>query len=95
MKLNVTTQVLSETVAKAIRLTGGKAAFETAYFFEKMDQFFDCLNVSSYTAGKRHRKPFQQPYRSFEDFRLLVSIFYQSEYFLDIVHSFSKRLFHI
>ena len=80
MKLNVTTQVLSETVAKAIRLIGGKAAFETAYFLEKMDKFFDCLNVSLYTAGKRHRKPFQQPYRSSEDFRLLVSIFYQSEY---------------
>ena len=80
MKLIVTTQVLSETVAKAIRLTGGKAAFETAYFLEKMDKFFDCLNVSSYTAGKRHRKPFQQPYHSSEDFRLLVSIFYQNEY---------------
>lgn len=67
-------KVLSETVSKALKLTGGKEAYETAYFIEKIDKFFDSLNVSSYTAGKLHRKPFQQPYRSGDDFRLSVSI---------------------
>jgi len=66
-------EVLSDTVSKALKLTGGRDAFETAYFVEKMDRFFDCLNVSSYFAGKRHRKPFQQPYQSSNDFRLSVS----------------------
>ena len=35
-----------------MKLTGGKEAYETAYFIEKIDKFFDSLNVSSYTAGK-------------------------------------------
>lgn len=64
--------MLSDTVSKALMLTGGGIAFETAYFVGKMDKFFDCLNVSSYTAGMRSRKPFQQPYRSAGDFRLTV-----------------------
>lgn len=62
MRVDLAAQVLSDTVSKALKLTGGRNAFETAYFVEKMDKFFDCLNVSSYFAGKRHRKPFQQPY---------------------------------
>ena len=61
-------------MSKALRLTGGKEVYETAYLIEKIDKYFDSLNVSSYTSGKRHRKPFQQPYRSSNDFRLSVSI---------------------
>ena len=53
---------------------GGKEAYETAYFIEKIDNFFNSLNVSSYTGGKLHRKPFQQPYQSGDDFRLYVSV---------------------
>ena len=45
-------KVLSKTVSKAMKLTGGKEAYETAYFIEKIDKFFNSLNVSSYTAGK-------------------------------------------
>ena len=47
-------------------------AFETAYFIEKMDKFFDVFNVSSFSQGKLKRKVFQQPYRSPNDFRLTV-----------------------
>ena len=65
-------QVLSESVGEALYLTGGSAAFETAYFIQKMDKFFDCLNVWFYNQGKLSRKPFQQPYRSDKDFRLEV-----------------------
>ena len=62
-------------------MTGGKEAYETAYFIEKIDKVFDSLNVSSCTAAKLHRKPFQQPYRSGNDFRLSVSKNY-SMYFV-------------
>ena len=55
-------------------LTGGGKAFETAYFIAKMDKFFDCFNVSSFTAGRKKRKPFVQPYHSANDFRLTVSL---------------------
>ena len=64
-------KVLSDSVSKAIRLSGGDG-FETSNFIAKMDKFFDCFNVSSYSAGKRSRKPFLQPYRSASDFRLTV-----------------------
>lgn len=68
-------QVLSESVGEALYLTGGKTAFETAYFIQKMDKFFDCFNVRFYNQGKLNRKPFQQPYRSENDFRLEVGMY--------------------
>ena len=57
-------------MSKALRLLGGPDAEETANF---IDKFFDSFNVSNYTEANRHRKPFQQPYRSSDDFRLDVS----------------------
>ena len=61
-------------MATAIRLCGGENAIETANFIEKMDKFFDCFNVSTFTAGKhQQRKQFLGPYRSKTDFRLTVS----------------------
>ena len=59
-------------MAKALRLTGSRNALETAKFIEYVDKFFDCLNVNSFTEGKLKRKPFIQPYKSIEDFRLKV-----------------------
>lgn len=56
-------------MAAAIRLCGGEDAIETANFIEKMDKFFDCFNVSTL----HQRKPFLEPYRSKNDFRLNVS----------------------
>ena len=53
-------QVLSESVSQALYLTGGSEAFETAYFIQKMDKFFDCLNVRFYNQGKLSRKPFSR-----------------------------------
>ena len=66
-------KVLSGTVSKALRVTGGDDASETAKFVEMIDHFFDCLNVGNYTSGKHSRNPFKQPYRSGLDFRLTVS----------------------
>ena len=37
-----------------------------------MDRFFDVLNVNSYTEGMRQRKPFKEPYRSKDYFRIGV-----------------------
>ena len=66
---------MSETVCKALRVTGGAEAAETAKFIEMVDKFFDCLNVSSLSKGKFKRKPFLQPYRKSNDFRLKVNTF--------------------
>ena len=64
--------MLSSTVAKALRLTGGEEALETAQFVDMFDKFFDCLNVTNFHAGKHKRKVFQDPFRP-NDFRLTVS----------------------
>ena len=66
-------QVLSESVSKALTLTGGEKTQETARFTSFLDKFFDSLNVSNFCNGKKQRKPFQDPYRSSSDFRLNVS----------------------
>jgi len=55
-------------------LTGGGIAFETAYFIQKMDKFFDCFNISLFNAGKKKHNPFLQPYCSANDFRLTVNV---------------------
>ena len=62
-------QIMSGTVSSALLYTGNSEVFETAYFIEKVDKFFDCLNVSNFTQGKHSRKPFQEPYRNADDTR--------------------------
>lgn len=66
-------QVLSESVSKALLLTGGNEVKETANFVSLFDRFFDCLNVSNFTNGTKNRKPFQHPYRHSDDHRLKVN----------------------
>ena len=73
-------KVLSQTVSKALKFTFGDESRETALFIEKMDKFFDTFNVSSFSQGKKARKPFQQPYRKpksedHEDFRNKVYMY--------------------
>lgn len=70
MRVDLAAEVMSETVSKALRLTGGEGAAGTALFIEMVDKMFDCLNVSTLSKGKLKRKPFVQPYRSSNDFRL-------------------------
>ena len=65
---------MSDSVAEALYLTGGQEAYETVFFIKKVDQFFDCLNVTSYNERRRKRKPFLQVYRSPQDLRLTVSL---------------------
>ena len=57
-------------MSKALTLSGSPEVTEIARLVDMMDKLFDCLNVSSFTAGKHARKPFQDPAN---DFRLKVS----------------------
>ena len=68
--------MLSDKVLKALRLTGGEDVEETANFVEMFDKFLDCMNVTSFSAGKLKRSAFKSPYKSAKDFRLKV--FYHS-----------------
>lgn len=64
---------MSETVGKAIKLTGGPEAEETSKFILMFDKFFDVLNVRSFVEGIKSRKPFLNPYRHGDDKRIDVS----------------------
>lgn len=68
-------QVLSQSVANALKLTGGDEVTETIKFVDKFDKFFDCVNVSSLSAGKLSRNAFKSPFRSPNDFRLKVKYY--------------------
>lgn len=65
---------MSSSVSKALLFSSKSEAFETAYFIDKVDKFFDCLNVSNFTQGKHGRKPYQEPYCNAADERLKVCI---------------------
>lgn len=56
-------QILSSSVANALKLSGDPEVSETAKFVEMFDKLFDCLNVTNYSAGKKARKPFQDSWR--------------------------------
>ena len=63
---------MSSTVSAALLYTGSSEVIETAYFIEKVDKFFDCMNVSNFKQGIHSRKCYQQPYRNADDVRLKV-----------------------
>ena len=50
-------QVLSNTVSKAIKTRGKAETEETAKFVDMFNKFFDCLNVSNFTAGMQSKTP--------------------------------------
>ena len=64
---------MSESVGKALQLTGGDDVTETAKFVIIFDKFFDILNVHNFTNGTRYRKPYLHPYHNADDQRLDVS----------------------
>ena len=71
MKVNLATQVLSKSVAVALRESGKEEVTETAQFCEMMNSFFDITNVRSKTEHVRKRNEFIKPYRSADDERLV------------------------
>ena len=64
---------MSKSVAKALPIVVGLTAEHTAQLITVVDQMFDCLNVTSYTEGKKKQKPSKDPYMSAKDWRLAVS----------------------
>ena len=65
-------QVLSTTVANALKVQGLPHTASTITFIEYVDMFFDCLNVSSLHDGQKKRKPALYPYRDVDDWRFTV-----------------------
>ena len=61
-------------MAKALQFANKEELEETINFVSKFDKWFDCLNVSSLSAGKLTRNLFKSPYCSATDFRLKVLI---------------------
>ena len=51
-------QVLSESVAKALKLTEGDDVEETVRFTTMMDKFFDCMNVNNFSSGVKRGNDF-------------------------------------
>ena len=54
------------SVSKALTLTGGPEVEGTATFTQMFDKFFDIMNVTNFDNGKKQRKPFKNPYISFD-----------------------------
>ena len=70
MKVRLAAQVLSSTVATALRrLHLNGEAEETAKFCEMVNKFFDCLNTRSTTEHTRKRNESLAPYSSLDDWR--------------------------
>lgn len=69
MRVNLASQILSESVGKTLKEFGPKEARGTAEFCLQMDRFFDCLNVRNTKEHVLKRKPFLKPYSSVNDER--------------------------
>ena len=80
-------QVLSNTVSKGLLHVLGEKAQGTATFVAVFNKFFDCLNVSTFTAGKESQNPDKDPYRSASDPRLVVMVAIYNILQCIIIHS--------
>lgn len=67
-------QVLSNSVANALKVWNKPGMESTILFIQKVNKFFDCLNVSSVTEGRRKRNDNLMPYASVDDPRFQVRI---------------------
>ena len=65
-------QVLNDSVSKALVHALCDTVDETALFASMFNKLFDCLNVSSLSAGGLKRNAFNKPYLSAFDFQLKV-----------------------
>lgn len=77
MKVKLAVQVLSNSVAIALRESGKEEVLGTAMFCKMMNRFFDCTNVRSKTEHSRKRNDFLKPYTSCDDerFTWLTDVF--------------------
>ena len=67
MNVRLAVQVLSESVAKILREYYPQELHGTAELCEKMDKFFDYLNVRNEKESLVKRKHFLQPFQSTDD----------------------------
>uniref|UniRef100_A0A1X7T349 Transposable element P transposase-like GTP-binding insertion domain-containing protein n=1 Tax=Amphimedon queenslandica TaxID=400682 RepID=A0A1X7T349_AMPQE len=70
MRVDLASQVLSNSVSMALMLVLGDEASETSLFASMFNRLFDMLNVSHFTNGTRHRNPDLYPNRHGNDHRL-------------------------
>ena len=66
-------KVLSSSVAHCMEHMGDSDMEETIRFVRFFDRFFDCLNVSNLTKGRKSLKKDLYPYRTPDDDRFDVS----------------------
>ena len=67
MKVKLAVQVLSKSVAIALRETGKEDVTGTAVFCEMINGFYNCTNVRSLTEHVRKKNAFIKPYESAEE----------------------------
>ena len=69
MNVRLATQVLSQTTANILYNYYPEETHGSAEFCEKMNKFFDCLNVRNQTECVKQRKETVAPYKDTEDER--------------------------
>ena len=91
MKVNLAVQVLSKSMAEALKRSMPPEVSETAQFCELMNNFFDCCNVRSINEQPRKQNQMLAPYKSCNDerFTWLTQTFIK--YFTDWKQSVCDR----
>ena len=69
MKVKLAVQVLSKSVAIALRETEEEDVSATADFCDMINGIFDCTNVRSLTEHSQKENPFTMPHTTPEDYR--------------------------
>jgi hypothetical protein len=92
MKVNLAVQVLSKSMAEALKRSMPlEEVSETAHFCQLMNDFFDCCNVRSTHEHQRRLNPQLAPYESCDDSRFtwLLDTFIQ--YFVNWKNAVNNR----
>ena len=96
MRVNLAVQVLSKSMAEALRRSMPMdEVSETANFCQLMNDFFDCCNVRSIHEHERKQNQLLAPYEKCDDPRFVWLIDVFLKYFLDWkeeIHSKAKEL---
>ena len=90
MKVKLATQVLSRSVAIALRESDNEEVCGTAMFCQMLNDFFDCTNVRSTTEYNRKKNMMIKPYSSCDDERLT----WLKEVFLKYLQDWKKSTLH-
>ena len=91
MRVHLAVQILSATVANVLKVYGQTDAEGTAEYCQKLDMFFDCLNVRNTQEHIKARKPFLEPYKLQDDSRFQWLEMEFLKYFEDWKKSVEER----